>query len=257
MSLEIVHVSAGYPSQQVLDDVHLTVPKGQILALLGPNGAGKTTLLRVLSGTLAPWQGQVRWEGRDIHRLTPKERARLVAVVPQARALPPAFTVEQAVMLGRTPYLSWLGGAGPADWEAVQRALTQTDLLPLAARPLQNLSGGEQQRVLLARALAQETPLLLLDEPTTHLDLHHQTRLLALVRDLSRARGLTVVMVVHDLNQAARYADRVAILDRGRLVAAGSPAAVLTAERLTRVYRTPVEVLTTAQGWPVVVAAAE
>ena len=217
--------------------------RGEVVALAGPNGAGKSTLVRVISGVLRPKHGAVQWEGADLLELPPRERARLVAVVPQAHHLPPMFTVRQAV---------GLGALGESDHAAVERALAQTDLLPLAERPLGHLSGGEQQRVLLARALAQETPLLLLDEPTTHLDLRHQANILGLVRRLSRARRMAVLMVVHDLNLASRFADRLALFAEGRVVRVGAPAEVLTAETVWQVYGTPVEIWRNGDGRPVV-----
>jgi len=255
MALEIRGVAAGYGEREVLHGIDLTVAAGEVMVLAGPNGAGKTTLLRVLSGTLRPRAGAVRWQGEDLLGLSPRQRARRMAVVPQARTAPPTFTVAQAVMLGRTPYLSWLGAPDARDHEVVQRVLAQTDLTDLAARKLGQLSGGERQRVLLARALAQETPILLLDEPTTYLDLRHQANILRLVRGLSRAHGLAVLMVVHDLNLAARFADRMALLDGGEILAVGAPEDVLTAERIAAVYRTPVDVCRAPQGQPMVVLA--
>ncbi len=253
MTLEIRGVVAGYGARDVLHGVDLTVAAGEVMVLAGPNGAGKTTLLRVLSGTLRPRAGTVRWQEEDLLALSPRQRARRMAVVPQARGVPPTFTVAQAVMLGRTPYLSWLGAPNAYDRDVVRRVLAQTDLTDLADRPLGQLSGGERQRVLLARALAQETPILLLDEPTTHLDLRHQANILRLVRDLSRERGLAVLMVIHDLNLAARFADRLALFDQGRVLAVDAPQAVLTAARIAAVYRTPVDVCRTPQGLPLVV----
>ncbi len=241
--LRIRDLHAGYPHRPVLQGVSLDVKPGQTTVLIGPNGAGKTTLLRTLSGTLPPIHGQVTWQGHDVLTLSPQKRARLLAVVPQARQLPATFTVRQAVALGRTPYLGWLGSLGPRDHRIVTRALRLTDLEPLADRLLGHLSGGEQQRVLLARALAQETPVLLLDEPTTHLDLHHQLRILTLVRRLAREEGLAVLMVLHDLNLAARFADEIALLHQGHLVAQGPSATVLTPERLSAVYEVSVQVV--------------
>ena len=250
--LQIRDLAASYGEHEVLHGVTLDVARCEVLAIAGPNGAGKSTLLRVVSGVLPPRRGTVLWEGRDLLKMPPRERARLVAVVPQARHLPPMFTVRQAVALGRTAYLSWLGTLGESDYAAVERALAQTDLLPLADRLLGHLSGGEQQRVLLARALAQETPILLLDEPTTHLDLRHQANILGLVRRLSRERRMAVLMVMHDLNLASRFADRLALFAEGRVVSVGDPAAVLTAEAVLRVYGIPVEIWRNGDGRPVV-----
>ena len=241
--LRLANLYAGYPQRPVIQGVTLSVAPGQVTALLGPNGAGKTTLIRALSGVIQPVRGQVYWQETDLLRLPSHQRARYLAVVPQARQLPPTFTVRQAVALGRTPYLGWLGTPGPEDRAAVERALDWTDLHPLADRLLGHLSGGEQQRVLLARALAQATPILLLDEPTAHLDLRHQVGLLSLVRRLAREHDLTVLLVLHDLNLAARFADKVALLHQGRLVAQGQPSVVLTAERLTAVYGVTVQII--------------
>ncbi len=250
--LQIRGLTAAYGEHEVLHGVTLDVARGEVLALAGPNGAGKSTLLRVVSGTLPPRGGAVLWAGRDLLKMPPRERARLAAVVPQARRLPPMFTVRQAVALGRTAYLSWLGALGESDRAAVARALAQTDLLPLADRLLGHLSGGEQQRMLLARALAQETPVLLLDEPTTHLDLRHQANILGLVRRLSRERRMAVLMVMHDLNLASRFADRLALFAEGRVVSVGEPAKVLTAEAVRRVYGTPVEIWRNGDGRPLI-----
>jgi iron complex transport system ATP-binding protein len=171
------------------------------------------------------------------------QRARWLAVVPQARSLPAAFTVYDTVLLGRTPYLGWLGQASAADHTKTRLAIERTQTGELAQRRVGELSGGEQQRVLLARALAQETPVLLLDEPTTHLDLRHQSSLLNLVRELAAQQDLAVLMVLHDLNLASIYADRVALLVNGRLEALGSPHSVLTERNLAEVYRVPVHVI--------------
>lgn len=240
--LQIRALRAGYGDRLVLHGVDLDVPAGQLTALLGPNGAGKSTLLRAVSGVIAPRRGQVIWAGQDVAALSTRARARLLAVVPQRLTLPGGFTVWQAVMMGRTPYLNFLGQPGPHDRQAVQSALEQVGAADLADRPVEALSGGEQQRVLLARALAQETPLLLLDEPTTHLDLYHQMHLLTLLQGIRAERGLTVLLVLHDLNLAARFADRIALLQHGRVLAAGEPTAVLTAERLSALYGWPLEV---------------
>jgi iron complex transport system ATP-binding protein len=196
-----------------------------------------------VSGVIPISGGKVRLNGVDLSRLGYMQRARYLAVVPQARELPVAFTVYQTVLLGRTPYLSWLGIAGPKDHAIVGLALERTRTDVLSERRVSDLSGGEQQRVLLARALAQDAPILLLDEPTTHLDLQHQSNLLNLVRQLCQENNLTVLMVLHDLNLASLYADRVALMDAGRILAIGPPGQVLTAENLSSVYHVPVNVI--------------
>jgi len=246
--LEVTRLSVSYGSRQILGDVSFDVARGQILGIIGPNGAGKTTLLRALSGILSPQSGSVRINGSDLHAMREPERARLVAVVPQARNLPPAFTGWEMVQLGRTPYIGWTGGLSPRDLQRVHKAMQRVDSLDLADRRLGDLSGGEQQRLLLARALAQEAPLLLLDEPTTHLDLQHQVRLLQEVRSLAEHDGLTVVMALHDLNLVGRFADRVALISGGGLRAIGSPAEVLDPELLSEVYHLPLQALPGREG---------
>jgi iron complex transport system ATP-binding protein len=241
--LELKSLTVYYGTYLALRQVSLSVMPGEVVGLIGPNGAGKTTLIRAASGALRVNSGSVLVCGGDAARLSPAVRARRLAVVPQARNLPEYFSVWEAVLLGRTPYLGWFGHSGPRDRQRVHWALERTDTLPLAQRMIGELSGGEQQRVLLARALAQETPILLLDEPTAHLDLRHQGSLLALVRELAREQGLAVLMALHDLNLAALFADRLALLVGGRLQALGSPAEVLTADRLREAFNTPVNVV--------------
>jgi iron complex transport system ATP-binding protein len=241
--IEIDSLSFNYGLHPALKDITLSVKPGEILAVVGPNGAGKTTLIRAASGILQPNSGRVLVAGTDIVQLSESKRARYLAVVPQARKLPPAYTVWHTVMLGRTPYLSWLGQPGKKDHQSTHWALDRTQTLPFADCRIDELSGGEQQRVLLARALAQQTPILLLDEPTAHLDLHHQTSLLSLLRELVDEKKLAVLMALHDLNLVSLYADRVALLVKGTLRALGTPREVLTPQQLTEVYQTPLHVI--------------
>jgi ABC-type cobalamin/Fe3+-siderophores transport system ATPase subunit len=242
--LEIRSLSVGYGERDVLHNLNLDLPQGQILGVIGPNGAGKSTLIRTLSGILTPQTGEMRMDGRRLSELTYSERARLIAVVPQATLLPPAFSAWETVLLGRTPYLNWLGQTSRQDDEIVRQAMIHTDTLELADRRIGELSGGEQQRLLLARALAQAAPLLLMDEPTTHLDLQYQLSLLDQVRDLALQGKLAAMIVLHDLNLVARYADQVALLVKGELLALGTPKQVLTADLLSHAFHTPLEVLT-------------
>jgi iron complex transport system ATP-binding protein len=241
--LDIRSLTVWYGSRVALSDVSLNIRDGEILALVGPNGAGKTTLLRAVSGGVHPRSGEILLGDEPLSNLSPARRARKLAVVPQARSLPEYFTVWQTVLLGRTPYLGWLGLPAESDQRRVRWALERTETVDLAERRIDELSGGEQQRVLLARALAQDTPLLLLDEPTAHLDLYYQTSLLDLVYSLSREQGLTVMMALHDINLAAIYADRVALMTQGCLHRLGSPAEVLTSGNLTEVYHLPLRVI--------------
>jgi iron complex transport system ATP-binding protein len=240
--LSIRSLSAAYGEIQALKEINLSLSKGEILGLIGPNGAGKSTLIRVLSGILPPSAGEVLLNNQEITSFSPSQRAHVLAVVPQARQLGGAFTVFQTVLLGRTAYMSFLGRPSDFDLEKTWWAMEQSAVDHLAERKLAEISGGEQQRVLLARALAQDTPLLLLDEPTNHLDLKYQVSLLDLIRTLVIEQDLSVVMAMHDLNQVSGIADRVALLVNGQLSTLGLPEEVLTPENVQKAYQTAVEV---------------
>lgn len=236
-----------YGDGPLLGPFSLVARPGEVTAVLGPNGAGKTTCLQLLAGRHAPRDGTVTWNGRALATLSPAERARVVAVVPQRLILGFDLPVETVVELGRLHALSpWarLGPLPPRDREQVEKSLHLMDLMPLRRRSYRSLSGGEQQRVLLAMALAQDAPVLLLDEPTAALDPGHARSFLDLVRRLADTRGRAVVMTHHDVSLAAQYADRLLLLYDGRPVAAGAPESVLTAPVLSQVYQTPLGVLT-------------
>jgi len=234
--LSIDDVTIRYEARTVLRNISLDVKPGEVLALIGPNGVGKSTLIRACSGNLRPIGGRVTIDGHDVQRLRAEDRAKLIAVVPQAVRLPELFSVFDTVLMGRTPYLGWLGREGEKDRSAVQAALDRTGTLELADRPIGELSGGEQQRVLIARALAQSAHTLLLDEPTAHLDLKHQASVLSLVCDLAHDEKYAVLIALHDLNLAAQYADRVALLSNGAVAAIGTPEEVLTEKNLSPAY---------------------
>lgn len=240
--LRIENLSASYGSRRILHDVSLDVGSGEVLALIGPNGAGKSTLVRAVSGVI-PYTGHVRTNGDDFASLSPIQRARYIATVSQAVALPPAFTVWETVILGRTPYLGFLGQVSEKDEEIARQALGRVSALPFADRRVGELSGGEQQRVLLARALCQSTPILLLDEPTAHLDLQYQISLLELVTDLAHKDNLAVLIALHDLNLAAHYANRIALMVTGSIKAMGKPKEVLRPELIAEAYCLPVQVV--------------
>jgi len=239
--MRIEDITAGYGEKLALEQVSLQVKEGEIVGLIGPNGAGKSTLIKVLSGVLQASAGEVYIAGQPIMTLSPAERARKIAVVPQARQLGGAFSVRQAVLLGRTAYLGFLGNPGEQDLEMLEWAMKATAVEDLADRKLAEISGGEQQRVLLARALAQDASVLLLDEPTNHLDLKYQVSLLGLLRELVDRENLSVLMAMHDLNQLSGVVDRVALLVAGRVKAVGEPAAVLTPENIREAYQTEIE----------------
>ncbi len=239
--LELESLTFGYGSAPLFADVNLAVAAGEMTALLGPNGTGKTTLLLLATGALRPQRGRVLLDGQDLRRLPRRSIARRIAVVPQEFTTPFAFTVRELVGLGRTPYLSFLGTENAVDRRAVEEALEATGATALAGRVFNELSGGEKQRVALALALAQQPMLLLLDEPTTHLDLKYQVGVLELAQRLNREQGITIFATMHDLNLAARYFPRLILFQRG-IVADGPPIAVLQSHLLSRVYEVPVEV---------------
>lgn len=240
--LAVTDLVAGYGRRPVLQGLTFCLRAGECAALLGPNGSGKTTLLRALSGVLAPWSGEVRLADRPLASLRPRERARRVAVVPQRGPCPEDLTAREMVLLGRYAHLSPWGWYGPGDHRAADCALAATDTTGLAHRRLHELSGGELQRVLLARALAQESPLLLLDELAAGLDLARMTGLFDLL-ERRRAAGACVLMAVHDCNLAALYATRLLGLREGRLTFDGPVRQVFTEENLSALYQTPVTVL--------------
>lgn len=240
--LKIQNLSVNYGSRRILHEVSLDVQSGEILALIGPNGAGKSTLIRAASGVI-PYIGHVRTNGDDFASLSTLQRARYIATVPQAVSLPPAYTVWETVLLGRTPYLGFLGQPSRKDEEIARQSLARVSALPFADRRVGELSGGEQQRILLARALCQSTPILLLDEPTAHLDLQYQVGLLELVHELAHRDKLAVLIALHDLNLAAHYADRVALMVAGNIKSIGKPQEVLRPELIEEAYCLPVQVI--------------
>jgi iron complex transport system ATP-binding protein len=240
--LKIQSLSVSYGPRRVLHEISLAVQSGEVLALIGPNGAGKSTLIRAVSGVI-PYGGHVRTNGDDFASLSTLQRARYVAAVPQAVSLPPAYTVWETVLFGRTPHLGFLGQPSQKDEEIARQSLARVSALPLADRRVGELSGGEQQRILLARALCQSTPILLLDEPTAHLDLQYQVGLLELVQELAHKDNLAVLVALHDLNLAAHYADRIALMVAGAIKAEGTPEQVLRPELIEQAYCLPVQVV--------------
>jgi len=242
---QVSHRYNGEGSSLVLDRVSLQLTPGRVTALVGPNGSGKTTLIRIASGVLDPTQGQVNVSPYPtaLNRMTPEARAGLVAVVPQAAYLPPDFTVEETLRLGRMAARGWLAAEQASDRQAAERALEEVGLVKLRNRPLGKLSGGEQQRSLIGRALAQGAPILLLDEPTAHLDLRHQLDVLRLVRSLAASGSYAILLALHDLNLVSRFADEVILLVEGHIVAMGTPREVLRGDILSAAYGVPVQVL--------------
>ena len=249
--LHFRYPGAGAP---MFDGLSLAIGARDFLGLIGPNGSGKTSLLRLLSGTLRPSAGEVRLEGRSIHSFRPRERAQRLAVVPQESRILFNFTVMEMVLMGRSPHLGLLGLEGSHDRAIARRALEEMDLGDREETPLRELSSGERQRALVARALAQEPAILLLDEATAFLDLKHRLQIGEILSRLNREQGLTIMAISHDLNMAARYSSRLALLKQGRLVADGTPAEVLTPDQVRAVYETEVRIeIDPASGAPYVI----
>ena len=235
MRLTAHALNAGYGDRQVLDGIDLELPDGDFTVIVGPNACGKSTLLRTLARLLRPSGGEVLLDGQDIRRLPTKQVARRIGLLPQSSTAPEGITVFDLVARGRYPHQSMLAGWSEQDEAAVDAALADTNVSDLADRAVDELSGGQRQRVWIAMVLAQETPLVLLDEPTTFLDIAHQLEVLELVQRL-RTAGRTVVAVLHDINQAARYGSHLIAMSEGRIVAQGAPREVVTADLIEQVF---------------------
>lgn len=248
--LRVTDLTVTYGTRAVLDSVSITLDEGELVGLLGPNGSGKSTLLRACARLLTPSTGLVELFGQPLERLSSREVAQRLAVLPQAPPVPVGLTVRELVHHGRHPHRRAWTRASRADEDAVGDAIARTGLKSMAQRDVGTLSGGERQRVWMALVLAQATPLVLLDEPTTFLDLGHQWELLELVADLRRSHGLTVMVVLHDINQAARFCDRLVVLDQGRVVAQGEAGEVVTPSLLAETFGVECDVLEQA-GRPV------
>lgn len=256
IAVENIHFT--YHNSPVLDGLDLKVGKGELVGIVGPNGSGKTTLMRLISGVLRPSMGRIWLDGDDLAKLKPDRRARLVSVVPQNPTLPLSFTVLDLVLMGRNPHLKLLQWERRSDVDIATQAMQLTETGHLAGRTLSTLSGGERQRAVVAMALAQEAPILLLDEPTSNLDLAHQIKVMQMVRGIQRKRGGTVLVSMHDLTLAAQYCDRLVMLAAGRSYAEGPPEMVLTRENIYKVYDAEVLVFPHPQGGtPVVLPASD
>jgi iron complex transport system ATP-binding protein len=235
-SLSAESLQLGYGERTIVDGLDLQVPAGRITAIVGANGCGKSTLLRALARLITPRAGRVILDGRTLQTRPTKEIARTLGLLPQAPVAPEGIAVADLVGRGRHPHQRMLARFSARDYEVVAQSLAATGISEFADRPVDELSGGQRQRVWIAMALAQETEILLLDEPTTFLDLAHQVEVLDLLTDLNRDRGTTIVMVLHDLNLAARYADHLFAMCDGRIVASGEPSAVVTRELIGEVF---------------------
>lgn len=231
-----------YPGREIFRELSLSLEEGEILALIGPNSSGKTTLLKLMDGLLQPQRGKVFLDGEELDRLSRSRVAKRVAVVPQETEVPFSFTVAEIVLMGRAPYLGRFGWETRKDLDIAREAMALTDVAELEKRLFAELSQGEKQRVSMARALAQEPKVILLDEPASHLDINHQVEMHELIRRLNLEKNLTVLNISHDLNLAAEYSHRMALLHRGSIYALGTPSTVITEENIRRVYETTVMV---------------
>lgn len=238
--LRCEQVSFAYGAVEVLSAISCEVAAGEIVGMIGPNGSGKSTLVRLLSGVRMPRAGRVTYNGRDLRTYSRDALAQAIAVVPQETAIELPFSVLEVVLMGRSPYLDKLGFESAHDLAVAYQAMEHTGVAALATREVHALSGGERQRVILARALAQEPRVLLLDEPTAFLDIKHQVAVYDLMKQLSREQGLAVVAILHDLNLAALYCDRLVLLKAGRVFCQGAPEQVLTYTNIKAVYETEV-----------------
>ena len=245
--VEIKSLSVGYSDQEILREISLRVKKGEILALVGPNGCGKSTLLRTILGYLPGFQGEVSINGKSLQSYSPNELARTIAYLPQNRPIP-NISAERMVLHGRFPYLGYPRRYQKEDYEMVRWALERTASEKLSHRMISKLSGGERQRIYCSMALAQDTPIIFMDEPTTYLDISHQIEIMRLIRELAE-EGKTVVVVLHDLTLAMRYADRIALLSDGQLIACETPEVLYTDSALEDVFGIHLCRIPTEDGW--------
>lgn len=244
--LEIQNLTAGYPGHPVLDRVSLTLPQGKVTVIVGPNGCGKSTLLKSLAGILKP-EGEIRLDGQSLTSLSSQELAQKIAYLPQNRQIPD-ITAERLVLHGRFPYLNYPRRYRKEDYAIARAAMERMGVADLAQRSLPTLSGGQRQKVYIAMALAQDTPVVLLDEPTTFLDISHQMQLMTQAMALAKA-GKTVVLVLHDLTMAMEYADSLVVMEDGRVVCRGDAEAVFASGKLAQVFGTQVKRMHTPDGW--------
>ncbi|MEM7198630.1 MAG: ABC transporter ATP-binding protein [Planctomycetota bacterium] len=254
-SLRTKDLAVAYDRRVVVSGLDISIPAGGLTALIGPNGSGKSTMLKACARLLPPHRGAALLDGQEIHRMSSRAVARQLAVLPQSPSAPQALTVAELVAYGRFPYRNLLGMAGAEDRQAVEQALELTELRAMKHRPIGELSGGERQRAFIAMALAQDTDYLLLDEPTASLDLQHQLEIMDLLRRFRREHGKTIVVVLHDLNLAARYASYLIAIREGRVAKSGTPAAVMTPETLAEVFQIEAEVMKCSRtGAPICIA---
>lgn len=247
-AIQVDHLSVAIGKKEILRDIHIDIPKGRMVSIIGPNGCGKSTLLKTMSRMIQSKAGNVYIHGNDIRSFGRKELARQIAVLPQLHQAPGDVTVEDLVQMGRFPYRSMYRSFSADDARYVDKALYAVQMHTRKDELMQHLSGGEQQRVWLAVLLAQRSPILFLDEPTTYLDIHHQLRMMKLLGHINEKLGLTIVIVLHDMNQALQYTQYVIAMNEGRIVAAGQPQDVITPQLLRSVFHVQADIVTTKNG---------
>ncbi len=235
-AVELKNLDWSYNGKKVVDSINLDIEEGSFTGIIGPNGAGKTTLLKLILKLLPPREDNVFILGRDIREFSRKELAKKISYVPQTINVDFSFSVKQIVSMGRNPHRTLFGEDSVKDDEIVQNAMEETEVLSLKNKDIGSISGGELQRVIIARALAQEPRILAMDEPTSHLDLNHQIKILSLVRSLSRKKGITVIAVLHDFNHALEYCTSLVLMNGGKIAAFGNPKEVITPERMKEIY---------------------
>lgn len=240
--LSIENLSAGYEKDPVISEISLEIPKSCLFGIIGPNGAGKTTLFRAMGKILHPWSGKIRYDGKDIKNFSRREFAQKISVIPQFHATIPPFTVKEFVCFGRYPHLNRFSALKTEDYLIVDEILSLLDISQYRDKKITSLSGGEMQRAFVAQGLVQKPALILMDEPTSHLDITHQIKILDLVKWLAENAGLTVVIILHDLNLASAYCNFIALMKKGKIFANGTPAQVLTRENIEDVYKTRVTI---------------
>lgn len=246
--LKLEHVSFSYPGRRVLQEINLNIDPRSFLALIGPNGSGKTTLLRLMSKILEPQQGIILLDGQPLSQLSPRALARRVAVISSEQYFDFPFPVREVVAMGRFPHLNRLQRMSAKDWDIVSQALRLTSADDMEDRPISQISSGEKQRVLIARAIAQQPSLLMLDEPNAHLDINHQIAIFNLLRVLNREHGLTIVVVLHDLTVAAAFCETICLLHDGRVARVGKPKEVITADLIRNTYGAEVQIVSSPVG---------
>lgn len=250
-AIEVSGLYAAYEDKMIIENLNLKIPKGKVTIIIGANGCGKSTLLKVIARILPPKGGKILVDGRSIRHEKPKKIAQRIAVLPQSPKCPDAITVRELVSYGRFPYQRAVGGMTPHDKEKVDWALNETGLSSFSERPVNHLSGGQRQRAWIAMTLAQETEIILLDEPTTYLDMAYRLEVLLLLQQLNREKQLTIVMVLHELNEACRFADHIIGLKDGKVVCEGRPAEVIRRDTLREIYGIDAKLIMSGAGYPI------